>query len=188
MSINTMAISPDNMYFAIGDSEKIISIFYYGEFVSQSKVSLENANKGSGKFQIISNAPMKKLELNYHNDSVNAIAFAKVNKFYLVSGASDKSIIVWKINDDFTGQNIRILKGQSDITELVILPNDQYIFAGCIDNNIYIWKSNFVSNSFDFVNCISLHSNYITSICLDPNFNMMDQNVKFASYVKIRLF
>jgi WD40 repeat protein len=148
-----------------------------------------------GKFQVYPDGgSLPKLVLKYHEDSVNALQFAKVNKYYLVSGGTDKNIIVWRIIEEgFTFEKIRIIKSQSDVTDLVILPNDEFILAGCVDNNIYIWRSNFQSKTFDLVSCVNnLHSNFITSIVLDPSLeklnkqeisNFINSNgFKFASY------
>lgn len=185
------------MYIAFGDSNKLISIYPYQE--------LDNSIKKSGnsfgpdgqkeKFQIYSQGEsLPKLILDYHNDSVNALAFTKVNKYFLVSGASDKCVIIWKIlSEGFTYEKLRVIKSQSDITDLSILANDEYIFSGCVDNNIYIWRSNFVNNSFELVNCVNnLHNNFITSICLDPTLKKLNNKdletviattgIRFASY------
>ncbi len=137
---------------------------------------------------------MPKLVLDYHNDGVNALVFSKLNKYYLISGASDKSLIIWKIiHEGFTYEKMKIIKTQSDVTDLAILPNDSFIYAGCVDNNIYIWRSNFQTNSYELINCINnLHNNFITSICLEPSILKINPNdilnyyttngIKMASY------
>jgi WD40 repeat protein len=162
--------------------------------IRRSSNSLEGDSQ-KGKFQLYPDGgSLPKLILNYHEDSVNALQFARVNKYYLVSGGSDKNIIVWRIIEEgFTSEKIRIIKSHSDVTDLAILPNDEFILAGCVDNNIYIWRSNFQSKTFELVNCLNnLHSNFITSIVLDPTLeklNLQDLNnqvntngFKFASY------
>lgn len=162
--------------------------------IRRSSNSLEGESQ-KGKFQLYPDGgSLPKLILNYHEDSVNALQFAKVNKYYLVSGGTDKNIIVWRIIEEgFTSEKIRIIKSQSDVTDLAILPNDEFIMAGCVDNNIYIWRSNFLLKTFDLVSCVNnLHSNFITSIVLDPNLeklntqeiskNIHSNGFKFASY------
>jgi WD40 repeat protein len=162
--------------------------------IRRSSNSLEGDSQ-KGKFQLYPDGgSLPKLILNYHEDSVNALQFARVNKYYLVSGGSDKNIIVWRIIEEgFTSEKIRIIKSHSDVTDLAILPNDEFILAGCVDNNIYIWRSNFQSKTFELVNCLNnLHSNFITSIVLDPTLeklnlqelnNQVNSNgFKFASY------
>lgn len=39
---------------------------------------------------------------------------------YLISGSSDKNIIIWKINDNFTFEIIRILKAASGKFSFII--------------------------------------------------------------------
>ena len=143
------------------------------------------SNSDLKKFQIFNfnNSSLPKMILEYHNDSVNSVVFTKTQKGILVSGGSDKCIIIWKIvTESFTSEKMKILKNPSEVNDLCIYPNDNFIFAGCIDNNIYLWKSNFLSNSFENVKCISLHNNYITSLCLDPNIDPSSQTGKFVSY------
>jgi WD40 repeat protein len=151
--------------------------------------SLNENNKG--KFKIFQEQnELPKLILDYHEGSVSTIAFAKASRYFLVSGGSDKTIIVWKIiEENFTSEKIKLIKAQSDITDIVITPNDEYMFSGCVDNNIYVWRCNFYTKQFEQVSCINLHSNYITSICLDPNLEKNLANgdlnlnsIKFASY------
>lgn len=109
--------------------------------------------------------------MEYHNDSVNALCFSKLNSEFLVSGGSDKALIIWKIintESHLKSEKLRIIKTNADVSEITMNPLDQMMFVGCIDNNIYVWKSNFMSNTFELVSTIAYHTNFITSICLNP--------------------
>jgi hypothetical protein len=99
--------------------------------------------------------------------------------------------MVTKINNDFSYKTIRMIKTQSDVTEIQVVPNDELMFVGCVDNNIYLYRSNFANNQFELYQTISLHQNYVTSICLDPfldktlsNCSQIGSSLKFVSYVK----
>jgi WD40 repeat protein len=192
-----MAITNDSTYIALGDSDKLITVFPYQQLENEIKRNTNPFNpeeSSRGNFHLYPHAGnIAKLTLDYHNDSVNALTFTKRNKYFLISGSSDKVMMIWKIKEDFTSEKIRILKNQSDINDIQITPNDEFIFSGCIDNNIYVWRSNFSTNTFELVNCINnIHSNFITSICLDPNLEriaytemtsyIMNNGIKFASY------
>ena len=135
---------------------------------------------------------VSKVEMESHLDSINAICFTKKIKYYLVSGSSDKCLIIWRINNDLSHKAIRVINTQSDITEIVILPSDDLMCIGSVDNNIYLYKSNFVTNTFELISTINFHQNYVTSICLDPfvekynnNGNSINLSFKHVSYVII---
>jgi len=183
---------------AFGDSNKAIYIYPYDQLAHILKESANpfNSDQRTNKKFVAypEGGNINKLILNYHNDNVNALVFTKFYRNFLISGGSDKSLIIWKIiEENFTYEKMRILKNQSEVTDLTITPNDEFIFTASIDNNVYIWKSNFSTNTFELVNCINnIHINYITSICLDPNLekvnvndlsNYMSSNgIKFCSY------
>jgi WD40 repeat protein len=97
------------------------------------------------------------------------------------------------IEENFTYEKFRLINNQSEITDLAITPNDEFIFTASIDNKVYVWKSDFTKNSFELVNCINnIHNNFITSLCLDPSLEkvnvselshyMSTNGVKFCTY------
>jgi WD40 repeat protein len=160
--------------------------------IRRSTNSLDGSKKG--RFQLYPDGgSLPKLSLDYHEDTVTALQFAKVNKYFLVSGGMDKNIIIWRIIEEgFTSERVRLIKGHSDVTDLAIMPNDEFILSACVDNNIYIWRSNFVEKSFELVSCVNLHTNYVTSLVLDPSLDKLNpqdlsnfiitNGFKFASY------
>jgi WD40 repeat protein len=124
---------------------------------------------------------LKNLNLDFHQDSVNSIAFTKTLKHYLISGGADKSIMVWKINfENFSSEKSKLIKSQSEVTDIAISNNDEYFFTACIDNHIYVYKSNFLQRDHSFFLNISIHTNIITSISLHQEDN--SNSIKFASY------
>jgi WD40 repeat protein len=175
-----MAISKDSDFIAFGGSNKLINVFPFKKIEIGIKKSGEIEpsidERSHCNFGLYSEEDLPKLILEYHNDTVNAIDFTKTHKNYLVSGGSDKCLIIWEILEhNFSYEKLRILKSTSDITDLKIIPNDEFIFASCVDNKIYTWRTNFNGRSFELVYCHNdLHSNFITSICLDPLFNNLN--------------
>lgn len=166
---------------ALGDSDHNITIFLHQDLENQIKEALQSEHK---KFSVFAAAPnLNKLVLETHISSVNALAFAKLHKYYLVSGGSDKSLIIWRIKEDLTYQTLRIIKLAADVTDIVVLPNDEYIFSGCLDNNIYITRTSYSTVQFEQVSAVNLHNSIITSIAIGPN----NQNgpIKFAAYVNM---
>jgi WD40 repeat protein len=179
------------MFIAFGDSNKYISLFQFGQINHNIK---KFVGDGSGGFNVLKNEPEpQRLEMEAHTDSVNAVVFTRLNKYYLVSGSSDKCIIVWRINqDDMAFKNVKLIRTNSDVTEIVLLPNDEMMFVGCVDNNIYLYRSNFQNKTFECFNHINIHQTYVTSICLDPflekyiknnNGSSLNTLLKFVSYV-----
>lgn len=142
----------------------------------ESKFKVKKINKmDSPKF----------IDLKFHTGSINSIAFANNSKYYLVSGGADKTVMIWKIllnEANFSSQKSRMLTSLSDITDIVISKNDEYIFTACVDNFIYVYKSNFIQNQYTTISNINIHSNIITSIHLDPAQAFYSQSIKFASY------
>ncbi len=182
-----MAISKDSDFIAFGGSNKIINVFPFKKIEIGIKKSGEIEplldERSSSNFGLYHEGELPKLILEYHNDTVNAIDFTKVNKNYLVSGGSDKCLIIWDIIEhNFSYEKLRILKTTSDVTDLKIIPNDEFVFASCVDNNIYTWRTNFEDRCFELVYCHSnIHKNFITSICIDPSLNNL--NVREMSEV-----
>jgi WD40 repeat protein len=179
------------MFIAFGDSNKFISLFQFDQININIKKFVASELE---RFNVVKNEPEpQKVEMEAHSDSVNTIVFTRLNKYYLISGSSDKCLIVWRINPvDMTFQNIKLIRTNSDVTEIVLLPNDEMMFVGCVDNNIYLYKSNFINNTFECFNHINIHQTYVTSICLDPflekhiknnNGSCMNTLLKFVSYV-----
>ena len=183
-SINCMAISNDLEFLAIGDSEKLISVYQYKNLEGILKSLQYNLNSEK-KFNIFSssiNNNLSKMILDHHTQGINSLAFTKVNKYHLISGGSDKCIIIWKLNEEkLTSEKIRLLNCTSDVNDIVILPNDEYILSGCVDCKIYFWKCNFEQKNFELIGMIDSHSNYITSICLELT-SIKENYFKFCSY------
>lgn len=179
-----MDISNDGFFLALGDSDRNITIFPHNELENEIKNTLKSEHKKFSIFPIGTN--IKKLTLDTHVSSVNSLVFAKIYKYFLISGGSDKSLIIWRIKEDLLYQTVRIIKLQADITDIVLLSNDEYIFSGCLDNNIYVIRSNFNTLQFEQFACISMHNSIITSIAIDPNIAGNNGNngpIRFATYV-----
>jgi WD40 repeat protein len=182
-------VSHDEMFIAFGDSNKYVSLFPF-EPINENLKKVENDIE---KFTILKSDEPTKINMEAHSDSVNSLVFTKLNHYHLISGSSDKTIIIWRINPkDLTAQNVRLLRTHSDVTELALLPNDEVMFVGCVDNNIYLYKANFQANAFEYFSCVNIHQTYVTSICLDPfiekNIHInkgshLNTSIKFVSYV-----
>ncbi len=193
-SINCIAVSNDETLLAFGDANKAINLFPYKTIDNHIRKSASSKSENERFIIYPLDSDLGKVTIDIHLESVNVLAFTKT-KYYLVSGSSDKSIAITRINHDLTYKNIRLIKTNSEVSEIVILPNDELCFVGCIDNNIYLYRSDFTNNQFDLYKTISLHQNYVTSICLDPflekalsNASHIGNSLKFVSYVKKNLF
>lgn len=178
------------MYIAFGDANKAITLYPY--MILNQSLKKSSINEEHKKYSMIhADVDLPKLVVENHSDSINTLTFTKTHKHYLISGSSDKCLMIMRINQDFSTTNMKTIKGQSDIIDIAMSPNDQFIFSGCADNNIYLWKANFPNNTFDLINFIPIHNNFVTSICLDPIIerNVMNGQelynypIKFASYV-----
>ena len=152
-----------------------------------------NRKDTTNKFFILPADPnLNKTELNYHSDSVNALVFARKTSNILISGSSDKSIIIWYLNPDLSQNKKRLLLVNSEVTDLSLTLNDQFLFCSCVDNNIYIYYTCFPDNAPELVSTLSVHNNIVTSLCLDNsldfsiNMYLNDPSktkIKCASYV-----
>lgn len=89
----------------------------------------------------------------------------------MISGANDKCLLISKIKRDETlsSNAIRILTLPADILEIALFPREDYIFASCLDNNIFVVKSDFVNLSFACLTKVNLFETLVSSIVIAPN-------------------
>jgi WD40 repeat protein len=157
--------------------------------VEQSIKAQPIVNSKNSKFQLIpSTQILHKKEIEAHNEAINTITFAKMNKYFLLSGGVDKCIKITQISQsDLNTTHVELLRCQGDITDIQITSNDDYFFASCVDNAIYVYKCDFVNRKFDLLDKIIKHGNIVTSIALDPlterSFDGLNNGIKMASYV-----
>ena len=130
----------------------------------------------------ISTISIPKLILEHHTDHISSLQFANTHHSHfniLFSGSYDKSLVIWKISHSkFIGEKIHIIPFKSEITSIVIYPNDQYLLVGCFDHSIYIIKCDYTTISFNNVCTFTRHDNIVNSIAIDP---FIEQNGRFAS-------
>jgi len=145
-------------------------------------------NQGNNKFLIVpADQNLSKIELSQEG-SINALVFAKRYSYNLISGSSDRSIIIWYLSPDLSKNHKKLLSLGSEVTDLQLSLNDQLLFASCMDNKIYIYYTRFQENGIvDLISTMSYHSNIITSLALDNSCNDSYSNktvYKCASYVR----
>lgn len=111
--VNSMAISPNNIFLATGTDDSSVKIWNIAE-----------------------NKLIKILE--GHSGWVSSLAFSPCGK-YLISGSLDETIIIW---DFLTGKRIGTLTGHTgSVRSLIFSPNGNYIISGGLRNDpIKIWK------------------------------------------------
>ena len=86
---------------------------------------------------------------------------------------------IWEIKQKvFTGEMLTSIQLKSQITTFDIYPDDSYIIAGCLDNNVYIIRSDLNLKVFETINVLIAHDSFISSITLDP---MIKTTGRFAS-------
>ncbi|CAD8204324.1 unnamed protein product [Paramecium pentaurelia] len=77
--------------------------------------------------------------LNEHKDFVYTLNFMKKSKQF-ISGSVDKSIRIWKQNQNYLWSSLQILNGHNGvITCLVLNINEDLIISGSYDNTIKFW-------------------------------------------------
>ncbi len=165
------------------DNKRLIE--YY-----KSQIIQKDSNN---KFVIVpADQNLAKINLQYQGDSINALIFAKRYSYNLISGSSDKSIIIWYLSSDLNQLKKRLLSLNSEVTDLQLTLNDQFLFASCVDNNIYVYCTRFQENgNADQIATLSYHSNIITSLALDNSCNDFNNNKTYfrcASYVYYFLY
>ena len=80
-----------------------------------------------------------KLILEFHIDQVSALQFSNTQPNLLFSSSYDKFIVLWKINPtNFSGEKLRVMQLQSEISDIALYPDDSHLLAGCFDNNVYV--------------------------------------------------
>ena len=130
----------------------------------------------------ISTISIPKLILEHHIDHISSLQFANTHHLHfniLFSGSYDKSLVIWKISHSkFIGEKIHIIPFKSEISSIILYPNDQYLLVGCFDHSIYIIKCDYTSISFNNVCTFTRHDNIINSIAIDP---LIEQNGRFVS-------
>ena len=120
-----------------------------------------------------------KLILEFHIDQVSALQFSNTQPNLLFSSSYDKFIVLWKINPtNFSGEKLRVMQLQSEISDLALYPDDSHLLAGCFDNNVYVIKVDFQKDILQTVATLVAHDNIVNSISLDP---FIETTGRFAS-------
>lgn len=113
--INSIAISSDNKFLATGGWDKSIRIY--------SPASLNWIHT-----------------FDKHRQEVTALAF-RLGHHLLYSGSSDRSVMLWTLDDDDNRCFVEDLYGhESSITSLDILKRERVLTSGGRDQTIRIWK------------------------------------------------
>ena len=120
-----------------------------------------------------------KLILEFHIDQVSALQFSNTQPNLLFSSSYDKFIVLWKINPtNFSGEKLRVMQLQSEISDIALYPDDSHLLAGCFDNNVYVIKVDFQKDILQIVATLVAHDNIVNSITLDP---LIETTGRFAS-------
>lgn len=113
--INAIAISSNDKFLATGGWDKLIRIW------SPDDLSLIHTFK-------------------MHRSEVTALAFRKSHPT-LYSGSSDKSVIIWTLEDDDNRCMVEALYGhESTVTSLDALEKERILSGGGRDQSIRVWK------------------------------------------------
>ena len=142
-SINAIATSANQQYIAFGDSNKQITIFnlqnlfiYYN---STPKDDFPLEEKQDINYYVLSDVKIPKMILDFHTEQVTCLQFPKMNNNLLFSGSQDKSIAIWKINQqNFSAERVRVIQNKCEITDMQFYPDDSYLFVAGFNNYIYI--------------------------------------------------
>jgi len=151
------------------------------------------------------------VSLENHEDSVNTLTFTNSSKYiyiifkkyqgpnYLISGGSDKNIIVWTVFSNSTNTvnakvvkiikttsgNLLIIKWFLDVLDLLLLPNDKYLISSCVEGNIFLYKINWEEKKLEIVGDYNYHNKFVSSVICEPKFsNMNESAIKIATQVK----
>lgn len=113
--INTIAISSDDRFLATGGWDRLIRIW------SPEELSHIHTFK-------------------MHRGEVTALAFRKSHPT-LYSGSSDRSIIIWTLEDDDNRCMVEALYGhESPVTSMDSLEKERILSAGGRDQSVRVWK------------------------------------------------
>ena len=172
-SINSISMSSNQQYIAFGDSNKQITIFnlqnLFVYFNSTPKEDILLDEKQDINYYVLNDVKIPKMILDFHSEQVTCVQFPKMNNNLLFSGSQDKSIAIWKINQqNFSAERVRVIQNKSEITDMKFYPDDSFLFISGFDNCIYIYKCDFINNSFENISIMDSHDNIINSISLDP--------------------
>jgi WD40 repeat protein len=182
-SINAIATSANQQYIAFGDSNKQITIFnlqnlfiYYN---STPKDDFPLEEKQDINYYVLSDVKIPKMILDFHTEQVTCLQFPKMNSNLLFSGSQDKSIAIWKINQqNFSAERVRVIQNKCEITDMQFYPDDSYLFVAGFNNYIYIFKCDFINNSFEIISVMNSHDNIVNCIVLDP---FIEETGRFVS-------
>ncbi len=145
--INSIAVSPEgNMIYSAGDDGRIVihNQRSNSKWVIDNKLPVNSISlKGRTYIFCADESPVVKLydingrvikQYKGHQDAVNAVAS---NGQYLVTGSSDKTVIIW---DVISGKQKHILKGHSWKINSVTISNDgKYVISGSSDGSTKVW-------------------------------------------------
>ncbi|CAD8178896.1 unnamed protein product [Paramecium pentaurelia] len=108
--------------------------------------------------------------LSKHTDDVNALNFMKKTN-NLVSGSSDKSIIIWQVIGNNQWNCQQILNGHSNWIFCLLLNNtDDLIISGSGDNTIKFWMK---ENQWICQQTITDHTHSVYSLSLNEQQNKL---------------
>ena len=172
---------------AYGDGNKNIFLINnkkLSEYYRNQKIEKDPNNK----FYLLPEDPLiNKIELKYHQESVNALIFAKRFTYNLISASSDRAIIIWYLNSDMDLQNKKLISCNSEVLDLQLNINDQFLFSCCMDNSINIYYTHFNDGgNIELISTLNYHNSIVTSISIDNSTNEIMHNrisVKYASQV-----
>ncbi|CAD8111485.1 unnamed protein product [Paramecium primaurelia] len=106
--------------------------------------------------------------LNEHQNSVFTLNFMKKSKQF-ISGSVDKSIRIWKQNQNYLWSSLQILNGHNGaITCLVLNINEDLIISGSYDQTIKFWIK---KNEWFCQQTITDHSHEILGLSLNQQQN-----------------
>ena len=182
-SINAISTSSNQQYIAFGDSNKQITIFNLQNlFIYYNTTPKENfplEEKEDINYYVLSDVKIPKMILDFHTEQITCLQFPKMNNNLLFSGSQDKSIVIWKINQqNFSAERVRVIQNKSEITDMQFYPDDSYLFVSGFNNSIYIFKCDFTNNSFEIISIMNSHDNIVNSIVLDP---FIEETGRFVS-------
>ena len=151
--IKSLAISPDGMMAASGDSDKNIILWDMANWKQLATLKGHNGDvqalhfspdnrtlaSGSRDSNVILWNIMRREQMIMFNvkDKVNSVDFSP-NGSYLATGANSKDIIIWDIRN---GTQSRIIKGKDDILSLDYSPNGRYLATAGKNKIIDLWDA-----------------------------------------------
>ncbi|CAD5116678.1 DgyrCDS5544 [Dimorphilus gyrociliatus] len=111
--------------------------------------------------------------MEQHLGCVNCVRWSN-DGVYLASGADDKFIIIWKLQDQTTNyvenwRCISTLRGHDgDVLHVAWSPKDKYLASSSVDNAVIVWNANKFPEK---VATLKKHKGLVKGVCWDPQGN-----------------